>query len=264
MEINWPLTFKLLSPSKITNTHTNTQDSKSRTFRFKTWIKELPTMEKLHKRNPEIYINKTCKICNRHTDSDLHPFTCGVNIPHLQNKLTTFLTEECSARANQTKQNEPIPEKWKQTQIYTQHNEEPQPWHKTEWKDILRGVITHKILQIAEEITGNKESAKEAVLQAMEKFWQLKYETWKFRCDIVTQWEKENNITKKQKKTNPKKTHHKTQKPPPNKEQKYTTDIFNSLYINLTNIALTNIINNGHSFFNFFSISISASGVLTR
>ena len=50
----------------------------------------------------------------------------------------------------------------------------------------------------------------------------------------------------------------------PNREEKYITETFKTLFIELTNIAMTNIINNGHYFYNFFSISISASGVLTR
>ena len=46
--------------------------------------------------------------------------------------------------------------------------------------------------------------------------------------------------------------------------QKYIRETFKTLYIKLTNRAMTNIIHNGNYFFNFFNVAISASGVLTR
>src|SRR4051812_10952939 len=85
-------------------------------------------------------------------------------------------------------------------QIQREYNEETQPWHKTEWQDILRGAITHKMISIAEEITGQKDTAKKAILKATERFWTLKKEVWKNHCDITIQWEKKNKITKKIKK----------------------------------------------------------------
>jgi ribonuclease HI/uncharacterized protein YlaI len=199
-EINWPLTLQTLTPSKITNPLTNKQDSSMRTFRIKTWLRELPTINKLHERKPTIYKDNKCKICSRNIDIDLHPLTCGINIQHLRNKYTTYLTEECAARTNGNTQKEKINLKWKNTQIFTEHKDTTKPWHKTEWLDILRGVITHKLVKTAEQITGNKSMAKEAILKATERFWTAKYKVWKFRCDIVIQWEKEQNITKKMKK----------------------------------------------------------------
>ena len=78
-EINWPLTLETLSPSKITSLKTDQLDNNQRSFRFKTWFKELPTIDKLHSRNPIIYTNNICKICNREPESDLHPFICGTS-----------------------------------------------------------------------------------------------------------------------------------------------------------------------------------------
>jgi hypothetical protein len=129
------------------------------------------------------------------------------------------------------------------------------------------------MVKTAEEITGNPSQAKKVIIAATERFWALKYTTWKFRCDIVIQWEKDQAITKKMKRTKTKQTieekvknnkRKNTTNNPTYNESKYITETFKTLFIELTNLAMTNIIHNGHFFYNFFIISISASGVLTR
>src|SRR5271163_4091738 len=117
-------------------------------------------MNKLHTRKLSIYTDNICKICNREIDQDLHPFLCGINHSHLRNKFLLYLTEECASRTNGNKQLEPIKNRWKQSQIFQDYEEDKQTWHSTEWKDILRGAITHKILRIAEKITGNSSTAQ--------------------------------------------------------------------------------------------------------
>ena len=52
-------------------------------------------------------------------------------------------------------------------------------------------------------------------------------------------------------------------KSPPTREETYLIKTFKNLFIDVTNNAMTNILHNGHFFYNFFLISISASGVLT-
>ena len=64
------------------------------------------------------------------------------------------------ARAEGNKQTELTPNIWKIIQPNADHDDEIQLWHNIEWKDILRGAITHKILKTAEEITGNLINSK--------------------------------------------------------------------------------------------------------
>jgi hypothetical protein len=266
-EIDWSLTFKSLTPSKITSSLTNQGDSIERTFRMKTWIQELPTMDKLNTRNPKLYPSPNCIICNRQIETDLHPFICGTGSNRLQQKLIFFLTEECAARAQGNKQSEIIQDQWTNTQIFSKYNQETEAWHHVEWKDIIRGAITHKMVQTATKITNNSSSAKEAILKAMERFWEEKKQVWKLRCDITINWEKEQGITKREKrKKNPTKPQliRNPQKNNTPNLVKYLKNKFKILYIELTNLSITNTLTNSYFLDNNFTINISASGVLTR
>ena len=60
------------------------------------------------------------------------------------------------------------------------------------------------MIQTATEIINDTQSAKEAIIQATNKFWETKHEIWKNRCNTTIKWEKQNKITttKKKQKSN--------------------------------------------------------------
>src|SRR4051812_28782215 len=98
------------------------------------------------------------------------------------------------------------------------------------------------MFRVAEEITGNKISKKEAIIKATQCFWKEKRIVWNYRYDMVIAWEKEQNIIKKMKrkhsniKTN---SRFKT-----TTEQRKIAEAFSTIFIELTNKAVTNIIDN--------------------
>ena len=81
---------------------------------------------------------------------------------------------------------------------------------------------------------------------------------------MVIEWEKEQNITCKEKR-NKQISHNKSN----NKQQqtqlgKYITETFKILYIQLSNIIIEETLTNGYQIHNLSSINISTSGVLTH
>jgi exonuclease III/ribonuclease HI len=246
-EINWHLTFQCIHPTKITSTHTDFNDSTNRTFRLKTFFKELPTMEKVHTRRPDLYLSKMCVICKKKEESDLHPFICTDEITtQLKKAYTKYLNEECSARAQGNKQEKNIADRWEDTQAATKPGKQQETFQTT-FTDIIRGAITHEICNQATQITKNEKSAKEAVCVATNKLWDLKKNIWKERCDRVIAWEKINNITTKDKK---KKTKVKQKK---KKRDGNRIRTFQEKFISLTNIALTEYLYKIDFFYNFLS-----------
>jgi ribonuclease HI len=246
-EINWDLTFKTLHPSQITNTHTDFQDSVDRSFRHKTYFKELPTLNQLHIRRPDLYKIPTCITCGKTKEDDLHPFTCNPkNIQDLKDSYISFLSEECAARADGNKQRTDIRTTWRNTQIYNTNNNANLTDEVT-FLDIIRGNITNKMIEVATSITNNITEAKKAITVATNKFWEKKKEVWKDRCNTVITWEKTQGINKKDKKNKkyPKKKY--------TKEESLRTKTFQEKYITLTNSAMTEYINNTDRFFNFLS-----------
>ena len=102
----------------------------------------------------------------------------------------------------------------------------------------------------------------------MEKFWIEKKEVWKLRCDIMINWEKEQGITKKQKRQRPhnstKEKQASSQEISPFNPVKYLKNKFATLYIEATNSSFRNTLKNSFFLHNLFAFNISASGVLTR
>jgi hypothetical protein len=68
-----------------------------RTFRIKTWLKELPTIGKLHERKPEIYKNNRCKICSKFDDTTFI----------LSHMVLTFNTSEINTQPSYQKNVQP-------------------------------------------------------------------------------------------------------------------------------------------------------------
>jgi hypothetical protein len=236
-------------------------DGAKRTFHFKTFFKELPTLQQLNIRRPDIYKKSTCPRCTTEEESDLHPFLCdNSQTTTLQFELVKMLNKECSARAHGNKQHTNIKDIWAKTQIFNNQSNKNNVSDHVTFADIIRGVVTNKMVETATEITNNHKSAKDAITAAINKFWDLKKQIWKARCEEIIAWERTQNINKKNKRTKPNKTKQTI-------KQKIDTnrlDIFQKNFISLTNIAMIQYLNNIDYFYNFIAANISASGVSTR
>ena len=123
------------------------------------------------------------------------------------------------------------------------------------------------MLDTAITITNNNTKAKEAIIAATQKFWEIKREVWRERCKVVNTWEKKHKINSKDKKDqNSQKRINKTtqNKTQPTQLDKYIKETFKHLYIKLTNHALEETLTNSYYIQNIPSINISASRVLTH
>jgi hypothetical protein len=146
------------------------------------------------------------------------------------------------------------------TQIFNTNNNSTNKTDHVTFTDIIRGVVTNKIIEAATEITNNHKTAKEAISVAINRFWELKKQIWKNRCEEIIAWEKTQNIDKKSKRAKPK-DKRKTEKDAGNTNRENS---FQNNFISLTNLAMTHYLNNIDFFYNFIAVNISASGVSTH
>jgi hypothetical protein len=74
----------------------------------------------------------------------------------------------------------------------------------------LRGFTNAKQLANVSRIAGSKKKASKILISFTERFWECFYERlWKFRCEIMVEWEKENGISVKEKRKKRKKQQNK-------------------------------------------------------
>ena len=78
---------------------------------------------------------------------------------------------------------------------------------------LLRGFTNIKQQKEITKITGSKRKANVILVNFIEYFWNCFYERlWKFRCEVMVEWEKKNNILGKDKKKKQKRKKAKTNK----------------------------------------------------
>ena len=70
----------------------------------------------------------------------------------------------------------------------------------------LRRLISIKQLTSLSKVIQSKKKASRVLGYFIKHFWECFFERlWKFRCEVMVNWEKENNITVKEKKKKPNK-----------------------------------------------------------
>jgi hypothetical protein len=88
----------------------------------------------------------------------------------------------------------------------------------------MRGLSNNKQQNEIHSLIGSKKKASKVLISFMEHFWNCFYERlWKFRCEVLIDWEKENNISTKEKRL--KKKRRKKEKASVDKENSNSTDI---------------------------------------
>jgi hypothetical protein len=77
IEIDWAPTLSIYhSGLNMSAKYNNIKTSTNRTYEFKLNTGNLPTMDKLHQRKPNIYTNNICKICNFEIEDNTHIWNC--------------------------------------------------------------------------------------------------------------------------------------------------------------------------------------------
>src|SRR5205814_5746710 len=86
---------------------------------------------------------------------------------------------------------------------------------------LLRGLTSYKQHRKITELTNFKRKSNRVLVNFLEQFWECFFKRlWKFRCEIMIDWEKKNNISARLKKTKKKR-----KKPNLNKENTKPVDL---------------------------------------
>jgi exonuclease III len=220
-DIDFKTSITNLHPSNINNTTTNPWDQSIRSFSIKLWNRELPTMDKLHLRRPDLYKTITCFACT-HTEDNTHPFKCQQHSIDINRMILDTMHREITARI----------EKKGQRNILQNLTENI---NKTNtWDTIIRGGISKSIIHtIAQHLKPDKIS--ETIKSIINGIRFLTYNIWLDRCNRLHTWEQQHNITQQDKKK-------KRKAPTPlqnkNKSNYYTTphETISKILLNTYNI----------------------------
>ena len=79
------------------------KQAKERNFRIKIISNELPTLETLQKRRPDLYKRKTCIQCDTQTETTNHLFECKVSVK-IQEEIWNKLQEKIEVKVQKLKE----------------------------------------------------------------------------------------------------------------------------------------------------------------
>ena len=189
---------------------TTPKDSQSKAFWIKLAQNELPTLENLAKRRPEIYGNRQrCILCNTEKESVQHLFTCIAlrrELAEVWSKTEENLlrTRKKDQEIDQEKDQEKKKEIIKKVKEKTRSS--PQNFFS-----ITIGLFDKKEVNEAKEYTGwSRSKCSDFITTICDQLRKQFFDTiWKKRCEEIINWERSLGITtreKKKKKTKSKET----------------------------------------------------------
>jgi ribonuclease HI len=185
---NWALSVKSLHPSKMTNSNTNEEDHRDRSFRIRLWNNELPTKSKLHDRSFKTYQDNICVRCKKEKETNTHVFNCTENKVNLKRITAQALNEVISAECDHK-----IGKKLGQE--INNHIEEIT---NEEWGSIIRGCIP-KIWKKLINKFSNEGKADSMIIKCKDMITEKMKETWSQRNKIFCEWEVQQDIKAKDK-----------------------------------------------------------------
>jgi hypothetical protein len=197
---------------------TSLKKSKALIFRIKCINDILPTKDICYQRNPKLYKSKKCVACFCADETLYHIAECEVyqkiwkNLEEEAIQLTRLeALSKLDIILNENIFREAILGKEQETR-------------KLNRKMFMRGLSNNKQQNEIYSLIGSKKKASKVLICFMEHFWNCFHERlWKFRCEVVIDWEKENNISIKEKRL--KKKRRKKEKASADKENSNSTDI---------------------------------------
>src|SRR5438132_3067812 len=180
--------------------------SKALIFCIKCVNKILPTKDICYLRNPKLYKSRKCIACFREDETSHHLAECEI-----YQKIWKNLEEEAiqlTGLEARTKLDLSLDENSLKEAIYGIKSEEKSYNRKMH----LRGFTNIKQLTSLSRVTQSKNKASKVLASFTKYFWKCFYERlWKFRCEVMVEWEKENNITAKEKKKKKKRSKKETE-----------------------------------------------------
>ena len=204
IDTNWSYSAIATHPSAMF-THPNSfEDTRARSFRLKIQNEELPTITKLHLRNPQIYRTNTCPGCNADKETNIHVFTCSA----LPEKLTArqYRNEMVEELTNLIHKHN---KKLDRNLIYNQiDNEDSLQYHNPymitgsqdlSFIDIIRGYAPKALIQIIQDLIHSGTETKKIWKTIQSDLTEKLQKTWYHRIEQTLLWEKQNNITSQKK-----------------------------------------------------------------
>ncbi len=164
-------------------------------FRIKCINNILPTKDICYLRNPILYKSQKCIACFREDETLYHIADCEI-----YQKIWKNLEEETlhlTSLEALTKLDLSLEEGSLRKALYGENPEEKLHIRKMH----LRGLTNKKQQADISKIARSKSKANRVLTSFIELFWSCFYKRlWKFRCEVMIEWEKQNNITTKEKK----------------------------------------------------------------
>jgi ribonuclease HI len=176
---------------------TSIKKSKALMFRIKCLNKLLPTKDICFQRDPALYKSKTCIACYAKEESFEHLADCQM-YQKIWKHIEEFIIGELESK---------ISEKWKIAatgqklkEVFLGSNIED---NLSRRKLYIRGLTSKCLIAKVKSLLGSGSKAGKAICWFTEIFWSNFFERlWKFRCEIMLEWEKRNEIDLKKKRKN--------------------------------------------------------------
>jgi hypothetical protein len=174
--------------------------SKALIFRIKCINNILPTKDICFQRKPKLYENSRCIACFKADESLYHIAECEVyqriwkNLEEEALQLTRLdALTKLDILLDENLFREAVYDKEINTSLYNR-------------KMHLRGLTNISQQKEVTKLTSSKKKTSKVLVSFIEHFWECFYKClWKFRCEVMINWEKENNISAKEKKKKAKK-----------------------------------------------------------
>jgi ribonuclease HI len=168
--------------------------SKALIFRIKCINNILPTKDVCYQRNPKLYKSQLCVACFCAKETFCHIAECEVyqriwkNLEEEAIQLTRLdILTKVNLSLNEDLIKETIFGKDPEARMYNR-------------KMHLRGFTNINQIVDVSRLVGSKKKASKVLLSFIEQFWKCFYDRlWKFRCEVMVEWEKENGISAKEK-----------------------------------------------------------------
>src|ERR1043165_619794 len=191
---NWSSFWKEMNRTKGVHC-TSRKLSTRRATAIKCIMNNLPTLEELNKRRPEVYTTVDCQMCqDGEKETQAHLASCSG-----QKSLWKRIQKVTTATA------------WNELKEKDKIRIPPQVLHKvlfgeteaeeiTNRKALMKGLITLKVKKEIERLL-TKQATQKCIDIVTRTVWNTFYDqVWRTRCERIQEWEKRINITSKMKK----------------------------------------------------------------
>jgi hypothetical protein len=196
IDIDWKATFNLLNDVNITYETNYTYSSRKRN-RLKLLLEEIPTIQHMIKRRPDLYKNWKCPMCNKEKETFNHVFLCRQQrirmsqiIELAKNELIYIMTEEIDKSLSKSDINIDIDKIW-----YNEYSKD-----EITFIDIIKGIVPKSLSECIKLYIKKDEDIQqilELFYHRIQDYWKM---VWEIRCDKLIFKEKEEGITSQEKK----------------------------------------------------------------